>query len=103
MDSLVLGGEPITISIVSLLAKCRLFQTKSELLDESYRAESSDSLRVFVGAISDRAGIERFQCLCGRKAVLYPISDIILTRNWRSVEFQPAFHTNGTERGIAPL
>jgi hypothetical protein len=36
------------------MAKCRLFQTKPELLSKSYRVESrvsSDSHRVFVGAI----------------------------------------------------
>jgi hypothetical protein len=58
MYSLVLNGEPIDVSIVSLMAKCHLFQTKPGLLGEPYRVESrvsSDSLRVFVGAIAGAA------------------------------------------------
>jgi hypothetical protein len=54
MHSLVRNGGSIGVSIVSLVAKCHLFQTKPELLSESYRVESrasSDSLRVFAGAI----------------------------------------------------
>jgi hypothetical protein len=54
MYSLVLDGEPISVSIASLLAKYRLFQTKPKLLGESYRVESRvspDSLRVFIGVI----------------------------------------------------
>jgi hypothetical protein len=54
MSSLVLNDEPISVSITSLVAKRRLFQTKPKLLGEPYRAESgvsSDSLRVFVSAI----------------------------------------------------
>jgi hypothetical protein len=58
MYSLVLNGESISVSIFSLIAKCRLFQTKPELLGKPYRVESvvsSDSLRVFVGALGGAA------------------------------------------------
>jgi hypothetical protein len=58
MYSLLLNGEAIGVSIVSLVTKCRPFQTKPELLSKPYRAESavsSDSLRVFVRAISGAA------------------------------------------------
>jgi hypothetical protein len=34
MYSLVLNGEPLSVSIVSVMAKCRLFQTKPELLSK---------------------------------------------------------------------
>jgi hypothetical protein len=58
MYSLVINGEQISVSIVSLMAKCRLFQTKPELLGRSYKVESGVSLdfvRVFVGAIGGAA------------------------------------------------
>jgi hypothetical protein len=54
MYSLVLNGESISVSKVSLFTLCQLFQTKPELLGQPYKVESSvslDSLRVFVGAI----------------------------------------------------
>jgi chromosome segregation ATPase len=54
MYSLVLNGEPINVSIVLLITKCHLFQTKPELLGKPYTVESrvsSDSLLMFVGAI----------------------------------------------------
>jgi hypothetical protein len=55
---LVFNGEPTSISVLSLMAKCHLFQTKPELLSKPYRIESrvsSDSLRVFIGAIGGAA------------------------------------------------
>jgi hypothetical protein len=58
MYSLVLNGEPVGVSIIPLVAKCGLFQTKPELLRTPYRVESrvsSDSLRIFVGAIGREA------------------------------------------------
>jgi hypothetical protein len=58
MYSLVLNGEPLSVSIIPLGAKCHLFQTKPELLSKPYRVESrvsSDSLRIFVGAIGGEA------------------------------------------------
>jgi hypothetical protein len=54
MFSLVLNGEPISVSLVSLITKCHLCQTKPELLSQPHRVQSrvySDSLRVFIGAI----------------------------------------------------
>jgi hypothetical protein len=54
MYSLVLNDEPINVSIVSLMTKCSLFQTKPELLSKPYKVESGvspDSLRMFVGVI----------------------------------------------------
>jgi hypothetical protein len=54
MRSLVLNNELIGVSIVSIMAKCGLFQANPKLLDEPYRVESTvslDSLRVFVDAI----------------------------------------------------
>jgi hypothetical protein len=56
MYSLVLSGEPITVSILSVMGKCRLFQTKLEFLSKSYIVESTvspDSLRMFVGAVAE--------------------------------------------------
>jgi predicted nucleic acid-binding Zn-ribbon protein len=58
MYSLVLNGESISVSIASLVLHCRLFQTKPKLLSKPYRVESavsSDSLRVFVGALGGAA------------------------------------------------
>jgi hypothetical protein len=55
MYSLVFNGEPIGVSVVSLVAECGLFQTKPALLGRPYRVESgvsSDSLRVLVNAVS---------------------------------------------------
>jgi hypothetical protein len=52
--SLVLNGEITSVSMGSLSPKCRLVQTKSEFLSQSYRVESgvsSDSPRVLVGAL----------------------------------------------------
>jgi hypothetical protein len=54
MYNLVLNGEPISVSIASLIGKCRLFRTKPEVLHKPYKVESSvslDSLQRFVGAI----------------------------------------------------
>jgi hypothetical protein len=56
MYSLILNDEPVSVSIVSLMVKCGLFQTKPQLLSKPYRVESRvllDSLRVFVGALGD--------------------------------------------------
>jgi hypothetical protein len=58
MYSLVLNGEPISVSIASLFVNCHLFRTKSDLLKTPYNVESgvsSDSLRVFAGAIGGAA------------------------------------------------
>jgi hypothetical protein len=58
MYSLVINGEQISVSLVSLVAKCHLFQTKPELLGKPYRVESgvsSDSLRVLADAIGGAA------------------------------------------------
>jgi hypothetical protein len=58
MYSLVFNGEPLSVSIVSVMAKCHLFQTKPGLLGNPYRIESRvslDSLRMFVGAIGGEA------------------------------------------------
>jgi hypothetical protein len=54
MHSLVLNGEPIKASMVSPVAKFRLFQTKPKLLSKPFRVEStvsSNSLLAFVDAI----------------------------------------------------
>jgi hypothetical protein len=58
MYSLVLNGEPISVSKASLFTHCHLFQTKPELLTNPYRVESrvsSDSLRIFIGALGGEA------------------------------------------------
>jgi chromosome segregation ATPase len=58
MYSLVLNGEPLSVSMPSLVVHCHLFRTKPELLNKPYRVESavsSDSLRVFVAAIGGAA------------------------------------------------
>jgi septal ring factor EnvC (AmiA/AmiB activator) len=58
MYSLVLNGKPLSVSIIPLVAKCGLFQTKPELLGKPYKVESSvsmDSLRAFAGAIGGEA------------------------------------------------
>jgi hypothetical protein len=56
MYSLVLNSEPISVSIVSIMAKCCLFQRKPGFLGKLDRVESAislDSLRVFVGAVAE--------------------------------------------------
>lgn len=69
MHSFVLNGEPISVSMASLVVHCRLFQTKPGLLSKPYRVESSaslDSLRVFIGAmpeISD-ANVQNLSPIC---------------------------------------
>jgi hypothetical protein len=54
MCGLALSGELIIVSIGSPVTKCRLFQTNPELLGKLSRVKfgvSSDSLRIFVGAV----------------------------------------------------
>jgi hypothetical protein len=56
MSSLVLNGEPISVSILWVMAKCRLFHTKLEVLSKPNRVESgvsSDSLQLFGGAVAE--------------------------------------------------
>jgi hypothetical protein len=54
MYNLVFNGEPVGVSKIPLVAKCRPFQMMQGLLGRPHKVESSvsmDSLRVFAGAI----------------------------------------------------
>jgi hypothetical protein len=74
MDSLVPNDEPIGASKASLVTKCRLFQTKPELLSKPYRIDFgvwSGSRRVFFAVISSPiaetrgANVRDLSQLCG--------------------------------------